>query len=524
MFKVCNFVCCALLFGLMTPVPVKSQSLTDQQTDSLANKAIKTFNVPGMSIVIVKDRKVTFAKGYGIRSIITKQNVDENTLFGIASNSKAFTTAALGILVSQGKLKWDDKVTAFIPEFKMYDPYVTENFTIRDLLTHRSGLGLNEGDLMHNPDSTDFTIQDIIHGLQYLKPATSFRSRYAYDNILYLVAAELVKRITGLSWGDYIQQNIMRPLQMINSGTSYVSVKNNPDLIDGHKEVDGKLETLQRNDEETDAGAGGIYSSAADMGKWMLMQLNNGKYGAGLDKQLFSEPVHHEMWTPQVIIPVGKSGIYHTHFGAYGLGWFLIDAKGYLEVDHTGQDDGMISEVEMIPELNFGITVLTNQEGGGAVRAVVDQVTDSYLGIKGTDHIQEYVDRIKRNRQAADTVTRSVWKQVGLNERSGNLKLDTSAYTGLFKDNWFGNVSIYSKNCKLWFKSARSRQLIGRLHFYKDKTFVVDWNNPQLKTADAFVNFVMDDHGKAIKMTMDGLSPQTGAGFDFQDLSFERTK
>ena len=199
MFKVCNFVCCALLWGMILPAQVKSQSLTDQQLDSVANKAIKTFNVPGMSIVIVKDGKAIFTKGYGVRSITTGRKIDENTLFGIASNSKAFTTAALGILVSQGKISWDDKVTAYIPEFKMYDPYVTENFTIRDLLTHRSGLGLNEGDLMHNPDSTDFAIKDIINGLQYLKPASSFRSHYAYDNILYLVAAELVKRITGMT-------------------------------------------------------------------------------------------------------------------------------------------------------------------------------------------------------------------------------------------------------------------------------------------------------------------------------------
>ena len=315
----------------------------------------------------------------------------------------------------------------------------------------------------------------------------------------------------------------MDPLQMTNSGTSYVKVKNNPDIIDGHKEVDGKLEIIQRNDEETDAGAGGIYSSAADMGKWMLMQLNNGKYGSGLDHQLLSESVHQDMWTPQVIIPVGKKGNYNTHFGAYGLGWFLIDTKGYLEVDHTGQDDGMISEVEMLPELNFGITVLTNQEGGGAVRAVIDQVTDSYLDIKGVDHIREYVDRIKLNRQAADTVTRNVWKQVSANEIA-RFQPDTSAFIGLYNDNWFGTVSIYSKNGKLWFTSARSKQLTGRLHFYKHNTFVVDWNNPQIKTADAFVNFVLDKNGKAIKMTMKGLSPQTGPGFDFQDLNFSRIK
>jgi CubicO group peptidase (beta-lactamase class C family) len=518
--KIVFFVVYAGLVGFVFPSLVTAQLLIPYQIDSLATKAIKTFNVPGMSIAIVKDGKVLLAKGYGIRSIVTQQKVDENTLFGIASNSKAFTAAALGILVNDGKLKWDDKVTDYIPEFRMYDPYVTAEFTVRDLLTHRSGLGLNEGDLMHNPDSTTFTINDVIHNLRYLKPAAAFRTTYAYDNILYLVAAELVNRVSRMSWGDFIEKRIMAPLQMENSGASYVRVKRNNDIIDAHREVNGKLETITRSDEESDAGAGGIYSSAADMGKWMLMQLNNGKYGSGLNRQLFSEAIHHDMWTPQVVIPVGKSGSYGTHFGAYGLGWFLVDAKGKLEVFHTGQDDGMISEVELLPELNFGITVLTNQEGGGAVRAVVDQITDGYLGIKGTDRIQEYVDRIKRNSLASDTVTAKVWKKVSLNQKR-KTPIDTIAYMGTFHDDWFGNVSVYTDKGKLRFRSEKSLQLHGDLFPYKGNTFVVRWDNPQIK-ADAFVLFTLDENGIATGVKMKAVSEQNAPGYDFQDLDFHK--
>ena len=153
------------------------------------------------------------------------------------------------------------------------------------------------------------------------------------------------------------------------------------------------------------------------MSKWMLMQLNNGRYGPGLKDSLFSTAIHKEMWTPQVIIPVRHPGIYNTHFSAYGLGWFLSDPQGYFEVAHSGQDDGMISFIELLPELNLGITILSNQEGGGAVVAAIDQITDSYFGIKGVDHIKEYADRVSNNGVDADTVTSNVWKQISLNEK-----------------------------------------------------------------------------------------------------------
>ena len=380
----------------VSPCIAMGQALTPSQVDSLAEKAIKAFNVPGLSVAIVKDGTVYYQNGYGVRSIITGQKMDANTLAGIASNSKAFTSAALGILVTEGKLNWDDKLTKYIPEFRMYDDYVTENFTIRDLLTHRSGLGAGAGDLLHNPDSADFTTEDVIRALRYLKPASSFRSKYAYDNILYMVAGELVRRVSGMSWADFIEKRIMQPLQMNDSRASSVRITNNPDVIDGHYEQDGKLKVVKVTDQGIELGAGGIYSSASDMAKWMIMQLDSGKYGPGLSWQLFSPEVHKEMWTPQTIIPVTHYGEYHTHFGAYGLGWFLTDVRGYLQVSHTGQDDGMISEVSMIPELNLGIVVLTNKDGGGAVLAMVDQLTDAYLGIKGTDHIREMAERVKK--------------------------------------------------------------------------------------------------------------------------------
>src|ERR1700749_2888049 len=191
---------------VLTVVPsIRAQTITNDSVDRLVERTLKTFDVPGIAVAIVKDDKIVYEKGYGVRSLNTGKKVDENTLFGIASNSKAFTVAALGILADEGKLKLDDKVTDYIPEFKMYDPYVTSEFTIRDLLTHRSGLGLGAGDLMDFPDSTDFTMKDVIHNLRYFKPVSSFRSKFDYDNQLYKVAGEVIARVSGMSWEEFVE-------------------------------------------------------------------------------------------------------------------------------------------------------------------------------------------------------------------------------------------------------------------------------------------------------------------------------
>lgn len=510
-----------LTLFLATIGTLQAQPKSPAQLDSWVSRALDTFHVPGMAVAIVKDGQLVTTKGYGQRSIKSTAPVDEHTLFGIASNSKAFTAAAIGILVDEGKLRWDDKLIDYLPEFKMYAPYVTHEFTLRDMLTHRSGLGIGAGDLMRTPDSSNFTLKDIIYSLRFIKPETSFRSRYAYDNIFYLVAGELIARVSGMSWGDFIEKRLLKPLQMTNSGASYKRVKQSTNIIDGHRELNGQLVTISRTDVEVDAGAGGIYTSAADMSRWMLMQLNNGRYGPNLDQQIFSEPVHKEMWTPQVIIPASRQGIYNTHFGAYGLGWFLVDLKGVEQVFHTGQDDGMISEVALIPELGLGITVLSNQEGGGAVRAIIDQLTDYYLGISGTDRIQEWADKVEASRQSASQVSTDLWKEVSRQSSIRGTKQEQDRYVGHYQDNWFGQVEIQWRANQLWFSSRRSPQLRGPMRAYKGNTFIVRWENPQIQ-ADALVLFTLDGRGRAMGMTMKRASAATSSAYDFQDLSFQR--
>ena len=328
-----------------------AQVITPTEIDTLVERTLKAFDVPGIAVAVVKDNQVILAKGYGVRSLNTKQKMDENTLFGIASNSKAFTAAALGILVDEKKLSWDDKVISYLPEFRMYNDYVTKEFTIRDLLTHRSGLGLGAGDLMVWPGKNNFTKQDIIHNLRYLKPVSGFRTKYDYDNLLYIVAGEVVARVSGMSWESFIETRIMLPLGMTRSAASYIRLKDSSNVIDPHAPVNGKVQVIARDANSTLNAAGGIYSNITDMSKWIMMQLNNGQYGEGLSKQLFSRDVQRTMWSVQTVIPVGESTDYNTHFAGYGLGWRLSDVKGYKRVTHTGGLAGIVTHVTLIPEL-----------------------------------------------------------------------------------------------------------------------------------------------------------------------------
>ncbi len=495
-----------------------AQAITSAEIDNLVERTLKTFDVPGIAVAVVKDGKVIHAKGYGVRSLNTGKKVDENTLFGIASNSKAFTAAALGMLVDEKKLKWDDKVRDFIPEFKMYDPFVTEEFTIKDLLTHRSGLGLGAGDLMFWPDSNNFTRQDIIHNLRYLKPVSSFRTKYDYDNLLYIVAGEVVKRASGMEWEDFIEKRILQPLGMTQTAASFRRLKDKSNVIDPHAPVDGTVKVIRRDWSDVANSAGGLYSNITDMSKWIIMQMDNGKYGNG--KQLFSEAVHDEMWTPQTIIPVRGTNSYNTHFSSYGLGWGLVDVKGYKQASHTGGLAGIVTQVTLIPELKLGIIVFTNQQQGAAFVAITNTIKDSYLGVKGIDRVKENHDRVLQAQANAKKITDDIWKDIEAQQKNAT-RIDNSLFTGTYHDQWFGDAEIGIKNGKLWFTSKRSYLLNGEMFPYKGNTFIVKWVDRSLD-ADAYVTFELDKDGKGSGFKMLAISPLTDFSFDFQDLDFKR--
>lgn len=513
------------LFALLAvnSAMLQAQVITSKQIDSLTELALTTFDVPGIAVAVIKDGKVIHAKGYGVRSLRTMEKVDENTLFGIASNSKAFTAAALGMLIDEGKLKWDDKVIDYIPEFRLYSPYVTEEFTIRDLLTHRSGLGLGAGDLMMFPDGSDFTKADIIHNLRYLKQVSSFRTKFDYDNNLYIVAGEVVARVSGMSWEDFIERRIMQPLKMTSSAASLKRLKDRTNSINPHAPVNGKVQAIDMDWSETANAAGGIWSSVTDMSKWLITQMENGKYGDSLSKKLFSEAVHEDMWAPQTIIPARATPPYNTHFAAYGLGFFLSDVKGYKQVTHTGGLAGIVTQETMIPELKLGIIVFTNQQVGAAFTAITNTIKDSYLGIKGMDWVKLMHARVVVGEANAKKITDEIWKDIEAQQKSSSGKITIDPFIGVYTDQWFGDVVISVKNGKPWFDSKRSPKLTGELLAYKGNTFIVKWNDRSMD-ADAFVMFSLDKDGKPSGMKMNAISPLTDFSYDFQDLDFKRAK
>lgn len=498
---------------------VFAQSLSNTQIDSIVNKTMTTFNVPGIAVAVLKDGEIIHQQGYGVRSLEKGGEVDENTLFGVASNTKAFTSAALARLIDEGKLEWDTKVTDIIPEFKLYDSYVTSTFTVRDLLTHRSGLGLGAGDMMVFPASNIISKQELIHNLRYLKPVSPFRSKFDYDNLLYIVAGEVVERVAGIEYETYVKQHFFDALEMNSTAMSYHRIQDYSNVIEGHAPVDGKLLPVGLSFTKEANAAAGMYSSVTDMSKWVQAQLNEGKYGENLEDSLFSEKQHKEMWTPQTIVRTGK-GPYNTHFMAYGLGWFLSDVNGYLKVTHTGGLLGIVSQVTMIPELELGIIVLTNQQSGYAFNSITNSILDGYFGIVGENRIEQYNENRLKTEAKADEVVAKIWEDVNTAGKNSKKRMSIS-YAGKFMDPWFGKVSIIEKDKKLYFKSANISDFKGEMNFYKGNTFVVKWNDRTLQ-ADAFVMFTLDKEGVANGFKMEAVSPLTDFSFDFQDLEFHR--
>lgn len=513
----------SLILLLVLAATASGQPLSEKRIDRLTERVMKEFNVPGIAIAVVKDDRVVHMKGYGVRSISTGEKTDEHTLFAIASNTKAFTVAALGILIDEGKLRWDTKVTDIIPEFRLYNSYVTKDFIIKDLLTHRSGMGLGAGDLMGWPDSADFSTAEIIHNLRYLKQTSPFRTRYDYDNMLYIVAGEVVERVSGQSWEDFIESRIMEPLGMNESAASFKRIKERTNLIDAHVPVDGRLQVVPKQEAKRHNSVGGIYSNVSDMSKWVLMQLNRGRYGDSREKYIFSGEVHREMWTPQTVRPVGRGGAYRTNFAFYGLGWNLADINGYLHVSHTGGHSGIVTQVTMLPELSLGIIVLTNQEEVSAFTAITNSIIDGYLGIRNQDRVKELKAAILQQQAEAREITDRVWATVNARRDEPSAEIVCRYFEGIYSDVWFGDVIICEENGKMRIRSVKSPRLRGEMFHYTANTFIVKWDDRSFN-ADAYAVFSLDREGKPVSFTMEAISPLTDFSFDFQDLLLKRTQ
>jgi CubicO group peptidase (beta-lactamase class C family) len=489
--------------------------------DSYVPRVLKAFDVPGLSVAIVKNGQVVFAKGFGVRKLGDSTPVDTNTLFGIGSNTKAFTTAALATMVDAHRISWDDPVYQRLPGFQMYDPYVAHEMTIRDLLTHRSGMGLGEGDLLFWPHTT-YTRDDIIYRLRFMKPVSSFRSHYAYDNLLYMTAGQIIPAVTGTSWDDYVREHIFLPLGMTTTNVTNSAFKSGDDYASPHSKVDGKLQVVPLQNLDNVGPAGSINSSAAEMAKWVILQLNRGKL-PNSEQRIFTEAQSREMWSPQTILPTGeRSGplaALSAKFAAYGLGWGLRDYHGRKLVGHTGGVSGFVSRVMLVPEENLGVVVLTNAEQAGAFDSILFHILDHYLGLQQADWIAAFKASDEADEKDAQEV---ISKQNSGRAADSRPSLPLEKYAGIYTDAWYGPITIRNAGGSLVFTMDHTPSAIADLQHWQYDTFKAHWRDRTIE--DAFVTFALKPDGSIDHFTMRAVSPLADFSFDYQDLYFTAYK
>ncbi len=480
------------------------------------------FGVPGLAVAIVKDGEVVLAKGYGVRELGRPEPVDADTLFAIASNTKAFTAAGLALLVDEGKLAWDDRVSDRLPWFRMSDPYVTRALTVRDLLTHRSGLALGAGDLLFWP-ATDLTTREVVERLKDVPLAGSFRDGYAYDNILYAAAGLVLEEISGRSWGDFMRERLFAPVGMTATLPNCLELKPGANAATGHAKYDFKdLRPVPPLAWDNAAAAGGIYSGVNDMAKWIAVQLAGGRLPAapdGSERTLFTADRQKEMWSVVTPITPGEPKVAalkvtRPNFLGYGLGWFLSDYRGHKLVAHTGGWPGQVSKVVLAPALGLGVVVLTNAESGAAFQAVSWRVLDAYLGAPETDWVAAYAEAVQGAAGGAD----EDWAQhVAARAPDSQPSLPLAKYAGTYRDAWRGDVFIEEKAGKLALRFSRTDKLGGDLEHWQHDTFIVRWHD-RSHNADAFVTFALTPDGAIDGVKMEAISPLTDFSFDFHDL------
>lgn len=493
-----------------------AQEPTAEFIEQTAARAMETFNTPGMAIGIVKGGELVYAAGHGVRDIETGEPVDPDTIFQIASLTKAFTTAALGILVDEGKLDWDDRVIDYLPEFRMYDRWVTREFTIRDLLTHRSGLGLGAGDLLFWPNQRS-TRQDILEAMRHLKPETSFRTAYAYDNLLYVIAGEVVGAVSGMPWEDFVETRIMAPLGMDDCRALPSRVTDNDNRATPHMEVDGELQTTFFSGGGPTAAAGAANCNVTGLARWAAMHLARGALPDG--ERLLSAETHAELWKPVTLMPVSDILREHarTHFRTYGLGWGLQDFLGYLYVSHSGGLQGMTTYLALMPELDVAVIVLTNQFTPSYV-TVANAILNSYVSDSPEDWVAIIGDSMAEQGSDAQQVVDEAFANRNA-ESTPSLPLD--AYAGTYRDAWYGDVSVDNDLGTLVLRFSRSELLAGPLEHFQYDTFVARWNDRSL-LADAYVTFTLGPDGDVEAIRMKAVSPATDFSYDFHDLDLRR--
>lgn len=461
----------ALSFFISTAV--QAQTNVDlKKLDQYFAKMVKDWEVPSATIGIVKDGKLVFTGNYGVMEVGKKQKPDEHTLYAIASNSKAFTSAIIGMLVQEGKLRWNDKVKKHLPYFAVYDEWVSNHTTIRDLLSHRVGLGTFSGDNIWY--KSDLPAEDIIKRIKHVPQAYEFRSGYGYSNLMFITAGEIIETVTGKSWGENVQERILTPLGMNRTIYSIKDLDSKGNFATPHGIKNNKNFTLPWAKWDNVAATGGLISSVSDISKWMIFNLNNGIHK---NDTLLSKTTRNMVWTPHNNHHVDHTtkNDFNRHFNAYGLGWGLSDYQGRMKVGHTGGYDGMITAVTLIPDEKLGVVVLTNGHKS-PIMAATYYALDQFLGVKtNKDWSADYLKNTNKYLQG-DTRIADRQKSRVLNTKPTVTKKE---FSGNYHSDIYGKITITENNGTLKLAFSHSPQLSATLTHWNYDVWKINWDYPQ---------------------------------------------
>ncbi|MEZ5000736.1 MAG: serine hydrolase [Bacteroidales bacterium] len=420
---------------------------------------------------------------------------------------KAFTSAIIATLVQEGKLDWNDRVKDYLPYFELYDQWVSSELTVRDLLSHRSGLGTFSGDFIWY--KSDLTSEDIIRRIKYLPQAFDFRSGYGYSNVMYITAGELIKKVTGKSWSENVKERLLLPLGMNNTVTSPDDLIAKGNIATPHALVDGKNVPIEWVDWEEVGALGGVISSVNDISKWMIFNINNGIIG---DDTLLTSSSRNLIWTPHnnFVVDQTRPDDFRRHFRGYGLGWSLNDYHGRLSVSHTGGYDGMITAVTMIPDEKLGVVVLSNGLES-PIMAATYYTIDKILGVGGKDWSAEYLSRMKQRPATDPRITEIVNSRV----KGTSPTLAPAQYAGTYYSDIYGEIKVAFEGGQLRLSFEHSPELSATLNHWHYDVWEIDWDN-----IHAWFDF------GTVKFNLDNNLNITGMDFSVpnDDIFFEELK
>lgn len=462
-----------LLFIIVSNLILFAQETPSFITDSLdnyVNRGLANWQIPGAAVLVVKDGEIIVAKGYGVKELGTNDKVDENTLFMIGSNTKAFTGTALAILENEGKCNLDDKVVKYLPDFKVKDEWVTKELNLVDIVTHRMGLQTFQGDFMYW--TSDLTADEVIEKFGMITPKYDFRTKYGYTNAGYAVAGKIIEKVSGLKWEDYLKEKIFLPLKMDRTIALSTDFAKSENIAKPHTFVDGKMSVLPFENIDNLAPCGSIGSSIEDMSHWLIAQLDSGKYNG---KFVIPFKVLQRTRQPQSIQGRVRHPFNEGHYNLYGLGWGLMDYEGTEIISHTGGVNGFVTSVTLLPEINLGIVVLTNTDQNAFFQMLKWEIVDAYLELPYRNYDEYSFKRSSIQIQERDA-QRSAWRDsVALNIKP---EIDLNSFTGRYKHEVYGYANLSLKENYLEMKLQHHSKVIGKLEYIGNNRFLCTYSDP----------------------------------------------